>query len=136
MLCAVSIACEPLAQRLQVKQQRDRLANLRKDHRTDAALALVDANCGHGTHVLALCAGWDVEPVAFIGIDDDLGTALTNGPGQRNNLNDIGPAVQNTHRRHHHGWSTQSGLAPRGCPEVQFDNVTRRQHRAKPSLPR
>ena len=127
---ASALQCESSSQ---VQQQREGLAHLAEKHRADISCPLVYPSGGDGAHMLALRRRPRLKTIELVEVDDHLGATLANGAGQGHHLNDVGPTAQDSLRRHHDSRPTESSLAATGHPEVEVDNVTRRQHQARRS---
>ncbi len=119
---------------LQIHEQRKRLADLAEDDRSYITCALVYARRGDGAHMLALRRRRRHQPIALVRIDDHLGAAVTDRPGQGNDLNDVWFPPQDPTRGHDDGRPPKSCLTARGHPEIKLDDITRRQHPATHSL--
>ena len=74
------------------------------------------------------------QPIALVGIDDHLRGAVTERPGQGNNLNDVRFPPEDPARGHDYRRQPKSRLSAREHPEVKLDDITRRQHPATHSL--
>jgi hypothetical protein len=108
--------------------QRPRHSHASRPNRSNSS-----ASGGDGAHMLALRRRPRLEAVEFAGLEDKLGATLANGAGQGHDVNHVRPTPQDSHRGHHDSRPTEPSLAAAGHPEVEVDNITRRQHPATPS---
>ena len=81
--------------------------------------------------MLALGSGGNHEPIVGIWIDHNLGMELTDRACQWHDLKDRWTCVEDPLGGDNDRWVVKPCLASRRLPEVEFDDVTRGQHRAK-----
>ena len=116
--------------RLEVEQEGQRFAKLTEDDRADVASPRIDSSHRHRPHMLTLSRRQLTESVGRVGFDHNLGPAVPDRPRQGNDLDDIGTTPKDSGSRHHHGRTLQTSLTAGRRPQVELDDITRRQHRA------
>lgn len=111
------------------------LANLGEGRWSNLSLPSADSMHGHRTDVLALRSRIRLQPIGSVRREEYFGAAATECSREGDNLDDVRPSRLNSTSGHHHGRTAQPGLASFGQPKIEFDDVTRRQHRATPPRP-
>lgn len=100
----------------QIEDHADHLAYLNECLDTHVAAHLFDPAGRHGSQVLALSHRGLRKPVRRVRVDPDLRTELPNPRGQRHDMNNAGPGVENALSRYHNRWMPEASLASRRQP--------------------
>lgn len=126
------VAAETLARWSgQVEDDSDGLAQLRQHGCADVSSDAEYAPWREAPDVLTLDGGGRVEPVHGIRFDDHLGVEVANGAGDRHHVDNGWLGIEDPLGGDDDGRMTEAGLASLGSAQIEIDNVTRGQHRAR-----
>src|SRR5699024_5422053 len=114
-----------------VEDGRHNIPDLLKNGRAHVADLCAHAWRRDGADVLALRGGVSSQAVAIIGFDGDLAAAFASRAGKGNYVNNVRSATENSLGGEDDSRPSQTRLGAGRRAEIELDDVTRRQHRAK-----
>ena len=114
-----------------IDDDRDSVPDLSKHCRAYVADFRTHPGRGDGSDVLALRGRDGTESIVIIGFDNDLGATVADRARERNHLDDVRAATEDPLSCDDDSGPAQPRLGTRWRAEIEIDDVTRRQRRAR-----